>query len=301
MNIKKKELTDFYNTFFRRGTYKNFETLKVLVTDKTAFLDHDKKEKELQEKLRKFEKMKSRFENTIKAGEESYNTLTKEIKIQEEMMRRLKLQQIKYFSDLLKHGFDVRTEGLVWILKNLIELDAIVTPDMFPSFVDKDCRDFLIKIAQKQVEVMQLEIIKNCLRMNKNKYSTSVDLTNLSKFRKTIYYEATNEVYDAEYVTKIVNCLKNKLKNFYAYNDEEIIKTLSDDPIFSRMRLSDKEKKIYSEINNIKAQISTKNEEIGRLRQDLLFHFKKYESLKTNGLNGLIMYDLIKSALFGNS
>ena len=37
--------------------------------------------------------------------------------------------------------------------------------------------------------IMQLEVIKKCLRMNRNKYSTSVDLAKLFKSKKTIYYE----------------------------------------------------------------------------------------------------------------
>ena len=57
-------------------------------------------------------------------------------------------EQREYFLSILKNGFDVRNDGLVWVVKRLMELNYEVTSNDFPKFLDQKEAQYIITQAE---------------------------------------------------------------------------------------------------------------------------------------------------------
>jgi hypothetical protein len=129
----------------------------------------ERREKELQKDYLNYEERKVRYELQIKAKEEQYELIGQELRTLEDNLRGLQNKQIKYFTELLKQGIDVRLEGLSWIVKNLIELNVAIDNSIFPKFLDYGQIGYITTISKKGVEIMQLEIMMKCLKSSRLK------------------------------------------------------------------------------------------------------------------------------------
>ena len=96
------------------------------------------------------------FINEIKKKLEAIN---KDINKYKYLFNELKEQQVEYYLDKLKKGEDTRKEGLTWIIKKLMELNANIESNAFPGYLDKEQIEYLIKISQLDFELHQLRII----------------------------------------------------------------------------------------------------------------------------------------------
>ena len=92
----------------------------------------------------------------------------------------LKDQQ-QYFLDILKKGYDVRNEGLVWVVKNLLELDTNLEYHHFPKFLDHQQCDFLIQLADITLEETQLKIVLKAVKSKQRQIQSDETLAHFNK------------------------------------------------------------------------------------------------------------------------
>lgn len=85
--------------------------------------------------------------------------------VQEELIKENQL----YFKNILKKGYDVRHEGLVWIVKNLLEIQANLEYHDFPKFLSHEEINYLISLASIILEEQLSMIILNALKQKQKK------------------------------------------------------------------------------------------------------------------------------------
>jgi len=76
--------------------------------------------------------------------------------------------QRNYYLDLLNKGYDIRNEGLVWIVKRLLEMQTKLEYHHFPKYLDKDQADYIIELANINLEEAQLKIVIDVLQKKQN-------------------------------------------------------------------------------------------------------------------------------------
>ena len=77
-------------------------------------------------------------------------------------------EQRNYYLDLLNKGYDIRNEGLVWIVKRLLEIQTKLEYHHFPKYLDKDQADYIIELANINLEEAQLKIVIDVLQKKQN-------------------------------------------------------------------------------------------------------------------------------------
>ncbi len=101
-----------------------------------------------------------------------------EIKSLQEILIKVKKENIIYFKNLLKEGVDVRDVGLCWILFKLNELGAKVEQNDFPKFLDYVSINYLLVYSEKIIIINKLKILLDLVRNERKKIMKSVDFTN---------------------------------------------------------------------------------------------------------------------------
>jgi hypothetical protein len=138
-----------------------------------------------------FNKNLRRYDDELDIFEEAYydkkrnlqaefENIVHELKLVEEKHSALKLniqeftrQQRYYYFEILRKGIDVRSEGLSWVVKKLIELNAFFDNSHFPKFLDRNEIEYLLDISYKDVDIMYLSLILKALK-KKQKIRRSV-------------------------------------------------------------------------------------------------------------------------------
>lgn len=107
---------------------------------------------EIEEKLNE---IKRQFEIFIIGYSEEKEKLLNALNIlnkEEELLKRVHhciiKEQRQYYFTILRNGYDVRDEGLVWVVKHLLEMNTIVEYHHFPKFLDNQQIDYLLSQAQ---------------------------------------------------------------------------------------------------------------------------------------------------------
>ncbi len=126
---------------------KNLDKLKLEYKDK--FKDINKQEKDLEEKIK---------------------IISKELNYYKQVNDELVREHRTYYMSLLKKGTDSRKDGLVWIVKNLLELQVNLEYQHFPKFLTHEHIDYLIKLAHLLLEQSELVIIIKILRKRQTTY-----------------------------------------------------------------------------------------------------------------------------------
>jgi hypothetical protein len=99
----------------------------------------------------------------------TFNTLENEIKqIKADLSMYVK-EQKDYYLSMLMQGYDVRKEGIVWIVKRLIELNTYLDVSMFPKVLDYSQIEYILNLGYTQIEVLQLKIVLKALKRRQNK------------------------------------------------------------------------------------------------------------------------------------
>ena len=73
-------------------------------------------------------------------------------------------EQKSYYLNILLQGYDVRQDGIVWVVKRLIELNTTLDIAMFPKFFDLSQIEYIINLAYSQIESIQLKIVLKALK-----------------------------------------------------------------------------------------------------------------------------------------
>ena len=128
----------------------------------------------LNQKLRNYHRkylLDLKKQEEIKLKKEKEINLLKE---EENYLKIIKLgilsSQKEYYLEILKKGYDVRENGLVWCIKHLLELQSDLEYSHFPKFLNHQQCDYLIEQANIALEISQLKIIIKVLK-NKNEKS----------------------------------------------------------------------------------------------------------------------------------
>ena len=153
--IKKKASGSFKNSYI-----KNMEYIKK---NRINYLNSEilKKQKELKkEYIEKFKEINDK----ILILEKDLKIINDEISyykhINDELLRECKT----YYLDILKKGVDIRKDGLLWVVKNLIELQVNLEYQHFPKHFTHEQIDFLKNLAFINLEENELKIIISVLK-----------------------------------------------------------------------------------------------------------------------------------------
>ena len=92
---------------------------------------------------------------------------------------------------ILKQGQDFRKDGLVWIVKNLMELQVNLEYHHFPRYLTHEQIDFLKKLAMNNLEKNQLKIVINVLKNKKNAERLNEKLKCFNLFENMIKTQST--------------------------------------------------------------------------------------------------------------
>lgn len=106
--------------------------------------DKLKLKKELDKEMEDLNKLKEKinYELDICKNELSYMKL---------VYINLVKNQRNYYLDLLKKGYDVRDEGLIWVVKRLLEIETKLEYHHFPKFLDHNQIKYIIEIVLKKL------------------------------------------------------------------------------------------------------------------------------------------------------
>jgi len=122
------------------------------------------------------------FEKRIDEITEHMFILQRELNKTKKHISNLTYSQILYYTDMLNKGFDVRKEGLVWIVKRLIELKSRPTYNQFPQHLNNHQIEYLLNLGYKELEYTQLKIVLKGLKFRQQKINEKVkdafDVTN---------------------------------------------------------------------------------------------------------------------------
>ena len=293
INAQKKQILKFQQIYENQNKkiLKNF--LKETKNEK--FYRNTKATKMNNEFYNKLKHLKTIHKNELEnllekktKNLENIKIIDKEIEYYKQVNDELIKEHKVYYMDILKKGYDSRKEGLVWVVKNLLEINTNLDYHHFPKFLTHEDIDYLINLAKIILEENQLNIILKCLKdkqkelnfkENFNRYS-QIEIF-LEKFgnknndKKKININTEYSNNELQFKNKI----DKKFLSIYAKNDEMF-------KIFTGKNLEDEQiEKIISEIkeNIFKKNLSNVNKE-----KDLLKIFMKNE--KQRNILNIIIY-----------
>ena len=167
--------------------------------------------------------------------------------------------QRNYYLDLLKKGYDVRTEGLIWVVKRLLEIQTKLEYHHFPKFLDNSQIKYIIEMANLSLEETQLKTI----------------LKIIEKKRYVIQKNVSNKVID-----KIVEL--SKIKNRHRAS----VFTLEMEKIKNRLKQEDSDTKIFDTFEKIYRKYKTIFLNKSLKREEEMKIKKIIEELKTSLMEG---------------
>ena len=339
-NRIKKEILNFQQDFEEeQKTMKKMNKLDQLVKINKAAAHNNNLEykitqlnNELQKKIEVFNIQKEKILKQISIAQ-------KEEHFYKKVLNELIRDQRRYYLDILKKGYDVRSEGLVWVLRNLLEMGTHLEYHHFPKFLTNQHCDYLIEMADICLEETQLKIV---LKAVKNKQRRIKNEENMEKFNKIVDYAEKEDSkvkpikqYDfypkkktiKDRLFNIFNHIYEKHEEAFKFTTEKRNEEIKLEKVQSRIRESLLERGAnekgdnYQALNNVLAFIeknqNTKEylEIILNIRARLNYLMKLKEELKKEQINlfklhqgsnkrftsakSSLQYDLIFSALFG--
>ena len=182
--LKLEELYCSSNRFLiKSGTNLNKDTIYKNMSIKTTMwnnLEHKISEliEENKRKTEEFEKTKEEYNKKLQLINEEQGYLKF---VYYTMVQNQRL----YYFNILKSGYDVRYDGLVWCVKNLIEMNTNLEYFHFPKFLDHEQIDYLIS----QAKSLLLENLYNLtLRILKRKQNKRRDEQKQNEYKKLQIY-----------------------------------------------------------------------------------------------------------------
>ena len=236
-------------------------------------------------------KFKMNYFITMKELDEEKKEKEKEIKLMDEELSYYKqvnevlIKEHKiYYLNILKNGYDTRAEGLIWVIRNLLELQINLEYHHFPKFLTHEEIDFLIKRADISLESKQLKIIMKILRKKQLELKQKENLNKLNEVNLFIAKKKNNNDSDSEKLyysnieynntlMKVKAQIDKKFINLYSRNIDmlnrinaergieeakiiELIKSLREG-LFGRFKTDKNEKQIFKifKTNNLTRKI----------------------------------------------
>ena len=176
-NMKNKEEENQEDNNIKRNDNKSNTAKKNDFIKEMLFIKNTKLKSINLELKQNLDKLKSEYKNKFKDInkqkkdlEEQIEIIGKEINYYKQVNEELIREHRSYYMNLLKKGTDHRKEGLVWIVKNLLELKINLEYQHFPKFLTHEHIDYLIKLAHLLLEQSELVIIIKILRKRQTTY-----------------------------------------------------------------------------------------------------------------------------------
>ena len=234
-------------------------------------------------------------------------------------------------------GIDVRSEGVVWIVKRLLEIRASINYSNFPRFLDNDQIEYISDVAKNEIELNQLKIeltsIKNKRKLERLKNSNLVKQPTLEKnplATDSTFYK-TNQINSKKRKMRISRSAKTlellgqlemkissqsetleaKKKEERKINDlvDKVSKFCDDEGkqdanrLFKKLFGNDGEnQELLDKITQLRDKIKAMEMRLVDRKEEAKKHFKKrFQNFKMLNKKYNAQYDLIQAALFGNN
>lgn len=167
----KKELYDkINNTEYEKE--KLVEKINLLQTLKYESDQEQKNQeiikKELNEEIKELKVMKEQIN-------EELEICKNEIAYMKLVYIHLVKNQRNYYLDLLKKGYDVRGEGLIWVVKRLLEIQTKLEYHHFPKFLDNNHIKYIIEMSNLSLEETQLKTILRIIEKKRDDIQNSIN------------------------------------------------------------------------------------------------------------------------------
>ena len=191
---------------------KNYNNQNSSTTgDRTIYANIDAKYDEMFRKIEAdYDPKKLEYEKRIENIDINLMQLDNDIKLLKSNLDILFAKQREYYKELLSEGIDVRSEGLAWIVKRLIELNEVIDHAIFPRFLHREHIEYIVFLSFKSVEIAQIKILMKMLRLKQNKESKYKKIQN--GINHTSLATKFNELKFDEFGHKNNNKEKNNLK-----------------------------------------------------------------------------------------
>ena len=206
VNNQKKNLDKFEDEFYeknKRSKLKDKVSLNLIKNNKNLKFSENNFKKIYDskdfEKIAKTAQKKHEMDIEINKFKENYFLKMKELDIEKEkkikeikeideelsfykQVNEVLVQEHKlYYLNILKSGYDTRAEGLVWVVRNLLELQINLEYHHFPKFLTHEEIDFIMKIADISLESKQLKIIMKILRKKQEELKQNENIKKLNE------------------------------------------------------------------------------------------------------------------------
>ena len=153
---------------------------KERIMEKTTQLYQIKYEVDI--KMRNKLQLKKELNKQMEELSKSKEKINEELEVCKNELSYMKLvyinlvkNQRNYYLDVLKKGYDVRDEGLIWVVKRLLEIQTKLEYHHFPKFLDHSQIKYIIEVANLSLEENQLKIILKIVEKRRNSIQSSVN------------------------------------------------------------------------------------------------------------------------------
>ena len=238
---KKNRKRSVHKTEIRRSVAKKYTSSQIKFMKEMNFIKAAKINTINFEMKNKIEKLRIEYQKKIKEINELQVNLEEEIRIikneisyYKQVNEELTREYRNYYLKILKKGNDHRKEGLVWVVKNLLELQINLEYQHFPKYLTHEHIDYLIELAHLLLEQSELIIIIKVLRKkqtNSNLDDNIQAYNMLDKYMREHYNEKMNRrslmgdinLLYGKNMLGIINEIDEKFDKVYK-NNREIVK-----------------------------------------------------------------------------
>ena len=317
----KEESKEDINNNFKRNNIKNATISKDKLIKELNFIKNTKLNTLNQELKKDIEKLDSEYKVIFKDVnkqqkdmEEQIQIINNELNYYKQVNEELIKEHRTYYMGLLKKGVDYRKEGLVWIVKNLLELQINLEYQHFPKYLTHEHIDYLIKLANLLLEQSELVIIIKVLR--KKQTTTYMDeniqtynmldkymdehLKEKKEEKNNIFFGDTQHKINMNYGKDMANIVSEIDKKFYKVyqNNKEIMKNYlekNEEEVKLRNAMEHIKKGLYNSDNFVKDnQTSILDAFMCNTKNKDFFSFILKIKNRLNQLDGIIS-NLIKT------
>ena len=278
-----------------------------------------KMDKKKNENFTKIEQEKVELEYRIEfLSGELEETIEKIEKTKIKLSQRIKTLSHYYF-EILKKGFDVRCNGLVWVVVKLIALKANITYENFPNFLTNEHIRYLLKISYLTFEIREIINLFNILKKKQKKLKDENFHKNLNFFQKNEKKHKIRFKSESPSNSRRINLLSKKYENSlkFAVNEENYIASLYSmlhdkiiqsnteteknensvlpDSLIKFCSENSKYREYFNDILYLKNEILKKEKNLSSIKNRELQKFREENKNKKT-----VQTEMIYAALFGN-
>ena len=153
---EKKEFSKFYHS--EKKLSKKNKLLKIQMKNDIilkSLSEIRKRKKQIEEKIKENNIILNNIQIKLKKAKANFSE---------------KVQMLsEYYYQILKKGIDVRKSGLSWVVVKLMELNAFIDKNHFPSFLSDSEINYLMKVGVKTYELNELIKLFQLLKIRQKK------------------------------------------------------------------------------------------------------------------------------------